>query len=209
MHWVEVDGYPLPKRYGGHPALDFCNTWAGWDVHGRKPGSEPDPRREWLATYDRLSVWSRHAGLLTAETVRRLRSEAEASPDEAKVVLSRAHRLRELLYRLALEPTDPVALDGFAPVAQAALRATVLRAEPDGTVRRVLPDAAGLALPLLAVARAGEDLLTAEVRRPVRACPGEGCGWLFLDLRGRRRWCDMASCGNRAKVRAHAARQPR
>jgi predicted RNA-binding Zn ribbon-like protein len=38
----------------------------------------------------------------------------------------------------------------------------------------------------------------------VRTCPS--CGWLFLDARGRRRWCSMATCGNRAKVRAHAAR---
>jgi predicted RNA-binding Zn ribbon-like protein len=41
----------------------------------------------------------------------------------------------------------------------------------------------------------------------VKACPGDSCGWLFLDPRGRRRWCIMATCGNRSKVRAHAARQ--
>ena len=53
---------------------------------------------------------------------------------------------------------------------------------------------------------AAEDLLADPDRPTVRACPGEDCGWLFLDTRGRRRWCDMASCGNRAKVRAHAQR---
>jgi predicted RNA-binding Zn ribbon-like protein len=30
--------------------------------------------------------------------------------------------------------------------------------------------------------------------------PGVDCGSLFLDPRGRRRWCDMAACGNRATV---------
>jgi predicted RNA-binding Zn ribbon-like protein len=64
----------------------------------------------------------------------------------------------------------------------------------------------GVALPLLAVARAAEDLLTSPARAEVRACPGDDCGWLFVDPRGLRRWCDMAWCGNRAKVRAHAAR---
>jgi predicted RNA-binding Zn ribbon-like protein len=58
----------------------------------------------------------------------------------------------------------------------------------------------------LGVARAAGELLTSPEPRVVRACPGRGCGWLFLDRRGRRRWCDMAVCGNRAKARRHAAR---
>jgi predicted RNA-binding Zn ribbon-like protein len=32
------------------------------------------------------------------------------------------------------------------------------------------------------------------------------CGWVFADPSGRRRWCSMAWCGNRSKVRRHAAR---
>jgi hypothetical protein len=38
-------------------------------------------------------------------------------------------------------------------------------------------------------------------------CPGDDCGWVFLDHRGRRRWCSMQSCGNRAKVSAFAQRR--
>ena len=36
----------------------------------------------------------------------------------------------------------------------------------------------------------------------------EDCGWLFLDTSrsGRRRWCSMQSCGNRAKARRFYAR---
>jgi predicted RNA-binding Zn ribbon-like protein len=39
-------------------------------------------------------------------------------------------------------------------------------------------------------------------------CADETCGWLFIDESpaGRRRWCDMRTCGNRAKVAAHRAR---
>ncbi|MYV62710.1 hypothetical protein GTW37_28835, partial [Streptomyces sp. SID4931] len=25
--------------------------------------------------------------------------------------------------------------------------------------------------------------------------PGKGCGWLFLDTAGRRRWCSLGVCG--------------
>jgi len=208
VHWVEVDGYPLPNRVGGHPALDFCDTWAGWTGPHRWTASAPlDPKREWLRDYDRFAVWSGYAGLLDAAAVRRIRAAADARPGAAGAVLGRAHRLRDQLYRLFTDPDDVGAFTGFARAAQTAMRATVLEVRGDGAVHRTLPGSAGLALPLFAVARAAEDLLADPDRPAVRACPGEDCGWLFLDTRGRRRWCDMASCGNRAKVRAHAARQ--
>jgi predicted RNA-binding Zn ribbon-like protein len=56
------------------------------------------------------------------------------------------------------------------------------------------------------VALAAEGLLTSELSAFVSACPGAGCGWLFADRRGRRRWCSMAACGNRAKARRYAER---
>ena len=42
----------------------------------------------------------------------------------------------------------------------------------------------------------------------LRACADDGCRWVFYDdsRTGRRRWCDMASCGNRAKAARHRAR---
>jgi predicted RNA-binding Zn ribbon-like protein len=43
----------------------------------------------------------------------------------------------------------------------------------------------------------------------IRICASETCRWLFYDesRAGRRRWCDMATCGNRAKARRHRSRQ--
>ncbi|MGN9774955.1 CGNR zinc finger domain-containing protein [Micromonospora sp. H33] len=207
MHWIEVDGYPMPKLWGGHHALDFCNTWSGWDAVVRTPSGEPDPKREWIPTYDRLAVWAGHAGLLSTKTVGRLRDAAKGDPRSAASVLRAAYRFRNALYRLLRDPADGAAFDEVARVAQAAVRATELVPDVEGGARRQLPESTGLSWPLYAVARAAEDLLTDASHRSVRACPGTDCGWLFLDVRGRRRWCDMASCGNRAKVRAHAARQ--
>jgi len=42
----------------------------------------------------------------------------------------------------------------------------------------------------------------------LRECAAERCGRLYLDhTKNRsRRWCDMATCGNRAKARRHQAR---
>ena len=60
------------------------------------------------------------------------------------------------------------------------------------------------------VARAAADLLTSPLVARVRVCAGVTCDWLFLDLsRNRsRRWCDMAVCGNRAKVRRFREAHP-
>ena len=45
--------------------------------------------------------------------------------------------------------------------------------------------------------------------RGLRLCEADSCRWLFLDdtRNQRRRWCDMATCGSRAKMRSYRARQ--
>ena len=47
------------------------------------------------------------------------------------------------------------------------------------------------------------DLLTSGAVNRVRHCADPDCGWLFTDRSnsGRRRWCRMADCGNRNKVK--------
>jgi len=51
-----------------------------------------------------------------------------------------------------------------------------------------------------AVAGAAELLADAPDGR-LKQCPGDHCGWFFLDRtkRGNRRWCSMAECGQDAK----------
>jgi predicted RNA-binding Zn ribbon-like protein len=46
---------------------------------------------------------------------------------------------------------------------------------------------------------------------PVRLCGDPTCGWAYVDTsRGhRRRWCSSEDCGNRDRVRRHAARAVR
>jgi len=62
---------------------------------------------------------------------------------------------------------------------------------------------------LLAVLFSALEVNTQPRRSRVRECPGERCGWLFLDdsPAGRRRWCSMATCGNRAKATQHYHRK--
>jgi len=43
----------------------------------------------------------------------------------------------------------------------------------------------------------------------LKACPARDCGWAFYDRSKNQsaRWCSMAVCGSREKVRAHRARR--
>ena len=43
----------------------------------------------------------------------------------------------------------------------------------------------------------------------LRVCANDSCRWVFYDTSptGRRRWCDMTTCGNRAKAARHRARR--
>jgi predicted RNA-binding Zn ribbon-like protein len=196
---VVVSGLVLPVAIGGHPALDFCNTRAGWGA--------PVPK-EYLASYDHLAVWTREVGLFGARDVAAFRRAARADPAEAGTVLAGALALRQAAYAVLLGSRSGAAFS----VVEARARA----ARASSTLRRTSPAAATLArwklpldgvhTPLLAVAAQLDDLLCSPLSGAVAACPGSGCGWLFADLRRRRRWCDMAVCGNRAKARKHAER---
>ncbi len=52
-----------------------------------------------------------------------------------------------------------------------------------------------------------EALATGDTDR-FRICANDACRWVFEDTSraGRRRWCDMASCGNRAKVQRYRSK---
>ena len=43
----------------------------------------------------------------------------------------------------------------------------------------------------------------------LRVCANPDCRWVFSDSSrsGRRKWCDMNTCGNRAKVARHRQRR--
>jgi len=63
-----------------------------------------------------------------------------------------------------------------------------------------------------ALARLSEAIareLTREDKERLRICANDECRWVFRDNSpaGRRKWCDMSSCGNRAKAARHRERQ--
>ena len=191
-----VDGVRLPSALGGHPALDFCNTRAGWAI---------DDPIDYLVDHRFLTVWAREAGLISAAGARATVRAGRSSPDAAEAVADAARGLRASLYDVLAGPRSRRAWRYVAAAASAASAAAELT-EPDPVARWDLPDRLGIELPLLAIARSAAGLLTSDVVTAISSCPMPDCGWLFWDPRGRRTWCSMAVCGNRAKVRRYAAR---
>jgi predicted RNA-binding Zn ribbon-like protein len=84
-----------------------------------------------------------------------------------------------------------------------------LELRADGTFTRAfvpVGDAfAGLMIPI--VESAADALILGELPR-VRRCADPRCARVFFDgtKNAARRWCDMATCGNRAKAARHRAR---
>jgi predicted RNA-binding Zn ribbon-like protein len=62
---------------------------------------------------------------------------------------------------------------------------------------------------LSALARDAIDLLAGPLGDRIRTCASPDCELLFVDASrpGRRRWCSMERCGNRAKTREYRARR--
>lgn len=194
----QVDGLVLPVMVAGDPALELCNTVAGWpDNHGR----------DYLEGYDHLAVLGREVGIVTPVLARRLRREAAAQPRRAATVLREAKALRAALYEVlvAARPNSSAGELLGRAIASAARDSALAR--PRGAAPRwsVRPEV-GLRLPVDAFAVAALRLIDSGAATKVRRCPGDGCGWVFIDRSGRRRWCIMSVCGNRSKVRAYARR---
>ncbi|MEJ3749404.1 BTAD domain-containing putative transcriptional regulator [Actinomycetes bacterium KLBMP 9797] len=189
VYAVRVREQWLPWSVGGHPALEFCNTYAGW-------GGERLPGADWLRGYPTLVVWAGHQDLLDDATVTRLLDEARRDPLAAAAVLDAARELRARLYACLTDPADARAFAAVARSVEAAAAVSVFRRAPDGLGRWLLTRDAGLRAPLLAVARAAGELLADPRRFTVCACPSPRCGWLFLDHSGRRRWCSTTTCAD-------------
>ena len=187
---VQVRDVRLPLHTSGQPALEFCNTWAGWDG-ARETGAE------WLTGYRALAVWAGHLGLLEDWLVTQLLKQAEQQPAAALDALAEARELRTAMHACFVAPTDRRAFKQVARAAEAAARVAEFHLDEDGLGRWRLPAATGLRLPVLAVARSAADLLADPHRFTVTACPSRDCGWLFLDAPGRRRWCSLGTCAAR------------
>jgi predicted RNA-binding Zn ribbon-like protein len=131
---------------------------------------------------------------------------AEPSPADDDVA---AHPLRAEIVRIAsavASGTMPHPAD-IGVVNKVAARPPLVRAlRPEGGTTVVAPTVAAA---LATLARDAVDLFGGPLAHRIRICAADNCGLLFVDASrpGKRRWCSMERCGNRAKIRTHRARR--
>jgi predicted RNA-binding Zn ribbon-like protein len=189
----------------GRLCLDFTNTVSA------RPSSD---RIEYINTYERLLAWAREATILTPGETTTLAEEARKHPRQASEALGRALALREAIYGICSAhaaglPATPRDLRTLNRVIGRAMTRAGL-APTGGRFEWVWPGAApNLDRVSWWVARSAAELLASPDLTLVRECAGYDCGRLFMDMTKNRsrRWCDMGTCGNRAKGRRHYERR--
>lgn len=151
---------------------------------------------ERLRTVEDLAVWFADTGVGVAVEVDTLD-------------LATARELRAAVFAAV-----DAAVDGRQVPAWACQRlndsASVAPPQPRLTPRRMVEweGATSASCALSLVARDAIDLVGSGELARVRECAADDCARIFLDRSrpGTRRWCSMATCGNRAKARGHRSR---
>ncbi|WP_428407235.1 CGNR zinc finger domain-containing protein [Hyphococcus sp.] len=197
--WSEKD------MIGGNAALDFVNTAAYWT------SGDPQDR---LGGPEGFGRWAEVAGLLYEDDMARLKEEIAADPKAGEDAFETAVALRAALWRIfnavitetEVDDRDLALLDDCKVRAASYCR---LARDGDGFRRRCADEAPALERALRLIVEAAEDLLLNGRLDRLHACGGENCDWIFVDTskNGRRRWCDMATCGNDAKVKKFRGRK--
>ena len=172
-------------------ALDFVNTL---ELEGGEPVDH-------IPTTAEALDWLLERGLLHAT--------------QSAHVDTRLRRIRSA--RASLRELVDAAVEHRAPAPSAVgdtnrlLRARdALELVPDGSAVALghvhVGDPIDAALARLADPIARE--VSSDRRERLRICANDRCRYVFVDTSrtGRRRWCDMSSCGNRAKAARHRAR---
>jgi predicted RNA-binding Zn ribbon-like protein len=171
----------------GNAALDFVNTA---EERGHPQAGDA------LRTAADLRLWGVRYGLI---------GRSGARGQDAGAEFDRAREARELLYTLFFarvhhQNPPKSALARLAELGAEAYRAASLEAGPDGNLRWRWGRSELATIRHVAVVSAIE-LLQVPASPRLKQCPGDHCGWFFLDTtkRGNRRWCSMSECGQEAK----------
>ena len=185
-----------------HDTFDFLNTF---ELQDRLP----------IDQLDSLSValdWFVDRGVIHMEGADSVRAVDESRPAIGEQNLAKIRSVRTALRELAdaiMEVRAPDS-DALATVNRSlhARQVIELVAGPDGwsVSHRHVGDPIDDALARIADPMVRE-LADGQPDR-IRVCANERCQRVFYDgsRSGRRRWCDMTKCGNRAKAARHRAR---
>lgn len=181
----------------GAVSIDFLNTEVMLDGHPADLMKDGEALLRWLA----------ESGLATKAEVHNLR-EGGAADREAwlRAGLQLRAGMRATFSRIAdgqtLRTADLHLINDSLASTEGTMR--LRRGDPQPSLR-FQPHTL---TPAFLIARATAEFLASADLTLVRRCQGEGCILFFYDTTKShtRRWCSMATCGNRTKVKAHYVR---
>ncbi len=191
---------------GGRLWLDFVNT----------DDARLGVRLDTIDAFDKYVDWLEAAELIDAARASALRRRALDQPSGAAAALVEARRIRAAL-RALLERGRSTAGQAARDAAVAEINRVLGRAVgtrrvdavEDRYVRTFVPVGdvfGGLVIPI--VESAVDSLVRGEFDR-IRTCADRRCPRHFADdtKSHTRRWCDMRTCGNRAKAQRRRRRR--
>lgn len=181
----------------------FANTVVF--THGHAEDRLPDT--------EALLAWLRAQHLISNRARSTETSQLRRDPAEAARRLERFRHLRDVMRAIAVEVAEhdrPTAgqLRDLNHILRHGLHYHQLEADPDRTRFTFAQVGDRLDQARATIASSLGQFLAEETPSRLRVCANEGCRFLFVDRSptARRRWCDMRTCGNQAKVARHRAR---
>lgn len=187
---------------GNRACLDFANTQV---VDGGRPV-------DLLGGFADLVVWLSEAGLLDADAAEEALGRWDRTPEGERAfgrALSFRAALRGAFERVVEdEPVPRDAVDEVNTLLAGRLGRDELVESGEGFERRFRWEAREAEHLLAPVADSAADLFSRDDASLVKRCENPECVLFFYDTSKNhaRRWCSMATCGNRMKVRAHLER---
>lgn len=184
--------------------LDFVNT----DAAAQTPGADL------LRDFESLLGWLERQGAVDEERSASIRRRAMLQPAAAAASLVDARRVRASLRGLAERggTSERTREDAVAEINRVLGRSAGTRRldrHPDGGYQRAfVPTGDAFAGLMIPIVESAADALVGDELSRVRRCADNRCHRVFLDgtKNGLRRWCDMGTCGNRAKAARHRAK---
>ena len=193
---------------GGTLALDLLNTWH----------FNADQPLDLLQSPEDLVIWLAAAGLPDGAYC----AELSSSPPNRRILLDEALWLRRDILLIvqslvAGELPPPYTVDALNRIlteSGPSFRLDSLTIPPEGdqeermegqlvlNVHEHISSVLGVLQP---IALSAARIVTEANPTRIRQCASSNCMYWFLDTSksGRRRWCSMSRCGNRAKVAKH------
>ncbi|MEB0008391.1 CGNR zinc finger domain-containing protein [Pseudomonas sp. RTB3] len=182
----------------GDRLLDFLNTV---DFSGRAGNHNR------LTSYSSVVEWSLAAAIIDSAEAQAISLIAANAPFQAKQALIDLVQWRETVYQVfsAVSQKHEPSPEEWRIIEvsiQYAISSASLKRNDIGIAHWVAVSNGLTTIPQR-LALGLHELLASDLVAKIKQC--EGCTWLFIDTskNHRRRWCSMATCGNRAKAQRH------